>query len=159
MASPRSRRSSGPTDVIHPANDAHDFWLNHAHNDPAARALADRLNLCLPAGQPFGLQALLVYPIRRLVVAGEDSPENMRTLLGEKWELATRKRWEEVRAEVLVTPARRRSSSSEDDGEVEWNPRPPSEREIVKIAEVKQLRREFGVVTEEDEEDSLAILT
>lgn len=76
---------------------AHDFWLNQAHIDADAKALANRLRLELPGGKVvFGMVGGLMYPVRRLVVTGEDTPANFRTLFGPGWESCIPDVWKKV---------------------------------------------------------------
>jgi hypothetical protein len=43
-------------------------------------------------------------PIRRLIVTGKDTPQNMTLLLGPNWKNTILKTYEEARLEVLINP-------------------------------------------------------
>ena len=54
------------------------YWNHEAHTKPEACALATRLGLEIPQGRAYAM----TYPMRRLIVTGEDTPENKAILFG-----------------------------------------------------------------------------
>lgn len=62
-------------------NDSLGYWLNTVHTKPKARELAARLQLHMPRGEMRGFKAGLMYPMRRLIISGED----MATLFSPTW--------------------------------------------------------------------------
>lgn len=70
------------------------YWNDTAHKKSDTRALAARLGLQLPDGLAPGIESGLMYPMRRLIIAGEDTPEkqssSVRAILGSKHCAATK---------------------------------------------------------------------
>lgn len=134
---------------------SHRYWTAVAHSQPAAQALAERLGLSLiqPDAGTVGMKSGLIYPIRRLVVTGEDTPENMEILLGPEWE-GCRRVWDECRMTVLATqgpdalpdsPTTAAKASTAvilDEGTTKFAPRPPSTKEEAKLERVRRNLRE-----------------
>ncbi|KAH6845738.1 hypothetical protein B0I37DRAFT_447581 [Chaetomium sp. MPI-CAGE-AT-0009] len=82
-----------------PGLDAPDYYEMKAPTDPAARALMSSLRL---EGHPNrGGTAL---PLHRLILTGQDTPENMRLLFGPQYEKTLKKDHEEARIECLLDP-------------------------------------------------------
>ncbi|KAK1762896.1 hypothetical protein QBC33DRAFT_550919 [Phialemonium atrogriseum] len=115
---------------------AQQFWVNEAHKQPDARALANDQGLELPAGNFQGLKAGLKYPIRRLVMTGKDTPENFRIFFGVD---SVPDIHAETRKEVLMTPTVQEGSPSQmmnrfwDEGCPSFSPRPATEAEQAEI--------------------------
>ncbi|KAL9609486.1 MAG: hypothetical protein Q9167_005751 [Letrouitia subvulpina] len=61
------------------------YWNNTASMKPEAQALATRLGLDIPVNTIYGYKSGLIYPIRRLIITAEDTPENYALLLGPLW--------------------------------------------------------------------------
>ena len=85
------------------------YWIGNCHKDPAAVALAERLGLDLPRNDAMGMKGGLMYPMRRLVIAGEDTPPNMRLLFGPTWNsdnkrLSVQDVHKDIRKNVLMCP-------------------------------------------------------
>jgi hypothetical protein len=85
------------------------------------------------------------YPIRRLVVTGEDNPTNFAILFGPQWEIGMADLWGKTRIEVLLCP---RSGSpahmmagAYDEGCPVWRPRGPSEEEDEVLRRVAGMSR------------------
>jgi hypothetical protein len=61
-------------------------WENKARQIPAAQELARRLGLKFPTSKKLDtsneLLKMWLYPIRRLVISGADTPENFKLLFG-----------------------------------------------------------------------------
>jgi hypothetical protein len=75
-----------------------EYYNSQAHKVPAAKALATSINLSLPPRRGG-----LSIPIRRLVLTGKDTPENLELLLGPIWK-SQEKYWGEARIEILLDP-------------------------------------------------------
>jgi len=123
------------------------FWLHQAHKNADARALADSLGLELPRGDPYGFKAGLKYPIRRLVLTGNDTPENFRILFGVD---NVPRIHAETRKEVLMGFATQKGSPSDvmagflDEGCPAFSPRPANETEQEEIREQLEFNEIFA---------------
>lgn len=71
--------------------------------------------------------------MRRLVVTGKDTPENMRLIFGQNWEASGKTMYQLVRMEVLVQPGPDSPDcelySRWDKTAPYWSPRPASDEE------------------------------
>ncbi|MCJ1424112.1 hypothetical protein MMC29_001999, partial [Sticta canariensis] len=83
------------------------------------------------------------YPIRRLIITGEDTPVNLALLFGPLWEkesAAVRK----TRIEVLLCPPPGSPSHTAaqylDEGSPRWTPRAPSADEQAELAQVREMQ-------------------
>ncbi|KAG8532349.1 uncharacterized protein KY384_002834 [Bacidia gigantensis] len=137
------------------ARDPFNYWNNTAPTKPEAQALAARLGLDFPSNSPHGYQCGLVYPIRRLIVTGEDSPENYAILLGPLWETKAMNIIKETRIEVLKCPPvgspSYKVAGYVDQGAPRWTPKPlyatanavisvaPTPEEEAQLAEVRSM--------------------
>ena len=83
-------------------NPSFTYWTQKTHTDPSARALASRLNLDLPQGKSNGFKCGLMYPMRRLILTGEDNSENKRLLFGPTWEGNTKAIHHICRIDILL---------------------------------------------------------
>jgi hypothetical protein len=63
-------------------NSSWGYWLNTVHTKPEAGGSRARLQLHMPRGEMHGFKAGLVYPMRRLIISGEDTLANVATLFG-----------------------------------------------------------------------------
>lgn len=122
------------------------YWNETAHKKPAARALATRLGLHLPERLAPGIESGLMYPMRRLIISGEDTPENKAILFGPSWEAGTAQLHKQTRLEVLMCPPPGSSghflAEHQDQGTDVWRPRRPrgpSAEEEEKIKRVRAL--------------------
>lgn len=86
-----------------PRVEAFEYWTHIAYKKPEARALATRLGLDVPQGTMQGYKCGLIYPMRRLVISGEDSSANMAILFGSSWE-SVDEMHKECRKQVLMAP-------------------------------------------------------
>lgn len=139
---------------------SHRYWNTTAYSQPAAQALAERLSLSLvrpESGSSPGMQGGLIYPIRRLVVTGEDTSVNMEILLGPEWE-GCRKVWEECRMTVLAAASSSSPTSPSpsptsqttkmamaaalDECVPRWTPRPASTKEEARLERMRRNQRE-----------------
>lgn len=77
------------------------YWKTIAPSSAAARTLADSLSLKFSGEK--GYISGLEYPIRRLILTGEDTPENFTTLLGPTWETEGNLIYN-IRIEILLSP-------------------------------------------------------
>ncbi|MCJ1245313.1 hypothetical protein MMC30_002517 [Trapelia coarctata] len=146
---------------------AFDYWRTTAFSSPLARALASQLNLDLfdPSTTRYSIYGLdgpcfkggLMYPVRRLVVTGQDTPENMVILFGPKWEADVKQIWKHCRMEVFSPPPvglkEHQRARELDQGAPGWMPRLPSAEEeaelkkladMTRLAELIQLNDELG---------------
>ncbi|KAF4635192.1 hypothetical protein G7Y89_g2901 [Cudoniella acicularis] len=118
-----------------------DYWNNTAHTSPEARALASSINLTLP--QNGVNESGLMMPMRRLIIAGKDTPENLQLLLGPKWK-EEQSIYEEYRLEVLLQPPRGSPSyaltASYDDGVPTPSLQPATAEESEKIQAVRDMQ-------------------
>lgn len=80
------------------------YWNNTAHTKPEAPTLATRLGLHLPEGLAHGIESGLMYPMRRLIISGEDTPEKKAILLRPSWEAGTVQLHKQTRLDVLMCP-------------------------------------------------------
>ena len=136
------------------------YWNNVAGTKPDAVELATRLGLEFStAGQWLqiwlGARILLLCqieylissyrcPVRRLIVTGSDSPDNLALLIGPLWESNAADIFKEARIELLLVPPpgspNQFTYEELDVGCPRWAPRAPSEQEEVEIAKVKKLQ-------------------
>jgi len=79
------------------------YWNCYAPFSPAARKLAKLLYMDLPASSERGFVGLMP-PIRRLVIAGQDTAENMNICFGRTWEADVKETWEKCRIGLLYSP-------------------------------------------------------
>lgn len=121
------------------------YWNYVAITKPEAQTLASRLGLDFPAGLQDAPKSGLIYPIRRLITTGEDTPTNYTTLLGPLWSTKTRSIIKETRIQVLLCPPPgspdHKLSEHLDAGSPRWTPRASNaeeEAEIGKVTEMKE---------------------
>ena len=85
------------------------------------------------------------YPIRRLIITGEDNPTNFNTLLGPKWEVEANDIIKQTRIEALLCPppgsASHAVSEHLDIGCPRWTPRGPNAEEEVELEKVKAMQQ------------------
>ncbi|KAL8684037.1 MAG: hypothetical protein Q9186_000067 [Xanthomendoza sp. 1 TL-2023] len=119
------------------------YWNHIAQTKPEAQSLAQRLHLDFPTSSN-GLQGVLMYPIRRLVITGEDTPENLTLLLGPLWESHLGQGRHKARIEVLICPPPGSplsvSYKEHDRGSPAWTPRPANAEEVAKLAKVRDMQ-------------------
>jgi hypothetical protein len=127
----------------HSASGAIDYWNRIAPTIPAARSLASRLHIDIPNPDTIGIKTTLMYPVRRLVIAGQDTPSNLRLLLGPTWEEDAKHIWESSRLQALcgssVEAPEFIAKLKVDDNRVPLAPRPPSAQEREKMKEYKAM--------------------
>lgn len=123
----------------------HHYWNNIASSKTEAQSLATSLGLEFPSSEFDGFKSGLVYPIRRLIITGEDNPTNFAALLGPLWEVKTREIIEETRIAVLLCPPPgspdHKASAFMDVGSPHWTPRSPSAEEEEKLGKVKDMKQ------------------
>jgi hypothetical protein len=126
--------------------DAMKYWVETAPTKPEAQALATRLGLEFPDGFT-GFKAGMMYPMRRLIVSGEDTPANMLLLFGPTWEADTTRTHEDARRTVLLSPPPGSPSHTMagfmDQGLVSWRPRPANAEEEVFIQSVMRVQKQY----------------
>ncbi|EXF80221.1 hypothetical protein CFIO01_11419 [Colletotrichum fioriniae PJ7] len=74
------------------------FYNNIARKSPEGQALLRSLNI-----NPITVRPGMDLPLRRLIIAGKDTPENLRILFGPTC-LSEKKEHERIRLEVLIDP-------------------------------------------------------
>ncbi|KAI4178876.1 MAG: hypothetical protein L6R41_008168 [Letrouitia leprolyta] len=129
-----------------------EYWIQSAHQSPAAVDLAQRLGLDLPTPETQGFKCGLMYPMRRLVITGEDTPENRAIFFGPDWEAETKDLHQDCRVEVLLaqgnpppegSPAHAMSAFM-DEGCPGWKPRPAEEDEKAVLAEFPDFQKRMA---------------
>ena len=84
------------------------------------------------------------YPVRRLIVTGEDNGANFQTLLGPLWQAKGGDLMQKTRIEVLLCPPpgspSHKMSEYYDAGSPRWTPRPPSLQEQAEMDKVKEMQ-------------------
>lgn len=127
--------------------DPHYYWNHVASTQPEAQALAVRLGLEFPESY-VGFKSGLVYPIRRLIITGEDTPANLALLLGPLWEIKEGAIVKKTRIEVLLCPPpgspSHAASQSLDVGSPRWTPRAPNADEQVELAKVRDMQENIA---------------
>ncbi|KAK2762747.1 hypothetical protein FQN54_000921 [Arachnomyces sp. PD_36] len=144
--------------------DSFNYYNKVAHGVQKAQDLARALNLTLPSGE--NITEGIAKPIRRLVITGEDTPENLETLLGPKWRTAQASTHEEIRLHVLLDPPRGSSCyalySGFDKDAPSVSPRPASDEEKQKLQRVRDMqaaiRSRLGSRKEPTMQDMQAII-
>ncbi|KAG6368943.1 hypothetical protein INS49_003161 [Diaporthe citri] len=124
---------------------AHQHWVYEAHQQKEARALGDKLGLSFPNGSAGGPESDFMYPIRRLVVTGQDTPSNMRLLFGTS-SISNMTPYHEARRLVLIDELSGVSSSAAgnlDQGCPYWSPRPASREETEEIEKLLRFERKY----------------
>ncbi|EKD20833.1 uncharacterized protein L3040_000938 [Drepanopeziza brunnea f. sp. 'multigermtubi'] len=116
-----------------------DYWKVIAPNAHDAIELAAEIGLKLGSGG-------LVYPIRRLVVTGKDTPENFRKLLGWNDKDEIKDIQHSARKEVLIRPPKGSpdwafaKGLKLDENCPPWTPRPASVKEEQEVREIKEMQ-------------------
>ncbi|KAL1961753.1 hypothetical protein VTN77DRAFT_1079 [Rasamsonia byssochlamydoides] len=144
--------------------DAFTYYNEVAHTVPEAQALAESVNLTLPAGGR-SLDGIL-KPIRRLIITGRDTPQNIALFLGPNWKGTAAKTYEENRLGILLDPPPGSHSYTfnylNDRGAPFWSPRPATDSENKKIQKIREMQREIeeylGTHKELTSDDMIAIL-
>ncbi|KAM7202691.1 hypothetical protein V8F33_002617 [Rhypophila sp. PSN 637] len=85
-----------------------------------------------------------LLPLRRLILTGQDTPENLRLLFGPDYEKTLKKEYEDTRLEYLLDPPSRSPSrlpyGSMDDPSLGRCLRPVTEAENKKVKEVRDMQ-------------------
>ncbi|KAF2092664.1 hypothetical protein NA57DRAFT_82032 [Rhizodiscina lignyota] len=146
-----------------PKTEPYQFYNKVARTSSEAKTLAQSVNLTLPDERnPTGIS----YPIRRLVRAGKDTPDNMRLFFGPDWQDVD-KSINEQRMLALLNPPQGSPAyvmhASDDRDAPTPSPRPASAEEEKKIQEVRDMqaavKRRLGNRKEPTNDDIVAILT
>ncbi|KAK4889814.1 hypothetical protein LTR27_011432 [Elasticomyces elasticus] len=161
---PASLPSNASSDLRPQSIDAHAFYNTVAYTQPDSVALARTLNLTLPS---TANSEGYVKPLRRLVVMGKDTPENMELLFGPGWQQDVQGCHDECRMEVLLNPPHGSPSyamsASLDNGGPGWSPRPAAQAEQRRVDEVRQMqelvRARVGAGKSPTRDDTHAIMT
>lgn len=129
-----------------------EYWVQSAHQSPAAVDLAKRLGLDLPTAETEGFKSGLMYPMRRLVITGEDTPKNKELFFGPNWETETKDLHQDCRIEVLLAQGKPPPEGSPayamsafmDEGCPSWTPRPAEGEEKAMLAEFPDFRKRMA---------------
>ncbi|KAF7504777.1 hypothetical protein GJ744_001710 [Endocarpon pusillum] len=129
-----------------------DYWLHSVHKNAEAQQLASRLQLEFPHGEMRGCKSGMMYPMRRLVIAGEDNPANFALLFGPNWERNEQIREIQERARITLllapptaSPAGMSAACLDEGYTGPWRPRPPTREEEAKIQQVRDVARVMGI--------------
>ncbi|KAF6807017.1 hypothetical protein CSOJ01_08440 [Colletotrichum sojae] len=137
-----NQKASGPSmSSSNSKSIASAYYNKVAHLTAEGQALIRSLSLKYPPTRtaPEGLRK----PLRRLVLAGKDTPENLKLLFGPNWS-SQAKEYEDARMEVPIDPPRGSPSYAmnayHDNGAPPSTPRPASDAEREKVAQIRGLQ-------------------
>ena len=107
------------------------------------------------------------YPVRRLIITGEDNDANLQILLGPLWDAKQGDIVKKTRIEVLLCPPRgspnHKVSEHFDVGSPRWTPRAPNAKEQAEMDKVKgmqaRVNAHMGERKEVESKDIKDILT
>ncbi|KAK4217575.1 hypothetical protein QBC37DRAFT_277104 [Rhypophila decipiens] len=131
---------------------AANFWRHEAYKGAEARDLAESIGLDLPTGILHDFKSGIKYPMRRLVVTGKDTPDNLRLLFGVEEIPAIHA---ETRKEVLMAAMVTEGSPMAimtgiyDKGCPRWSPRPASGEEKIEVEKQKDFTTRFSSLLRE----------
>ncbi|KAJ0342079.1 hypothetical protein COL922a_001468 [Colletotrichum nupharicola] len=144
--------------------EAYKYYNKTARAKPEAQALMRELGLAVPGSgaPPEGI----AKPVRRLILAGKDTPENMELFYGPHWRAGMGKEHHDSRMEILLNPPRGSPSYAMnkwlDEGAPARSPRPATEDEKTKIQQIKEIqekvRQRVGAGKQPSGSDMQAIL-
>ncbi|KAK2050621.1 hypothetical protein LZ31DRAFT_547905 [Colletotrichum somersetense] len=133
-ASPASTSGAKPS-----LEEPYTYYNQIARKSPDAQKLLRALRL--DPASPEGT----AKPLRRLVITGQDSPENMKLLFGPSSLVNMKEEHENARIEVLLDPPRGSPSYNlskfMDDPSLTRSVRPPTEAEKQKLQEVREMQQ------------------
>ena len=93
-------------------------------------------------------EPLVRYPIRRLILTGEDNPTNLALLLGPLWETKASDTVKKTRIDVLLCPPPGSPSHTMaqhwDVGAPHWTPRAPSAEEEAELTKVRDMQQQLA---------------
>ncbi|KAJ9314769.1 hypothetical protein DTO271D3_5015 [Paecilomyces variotii] len=120
---------------------ASQYYNEIAYRVPEARALARSIKLTLPKGQGSNN---VIQPLRRLVITGEDTPENLELLFGPNWKESSSQVHERIRLEVFLRPPRESITygiyASMDAGTPAFSPRAANDAERRKVRTIRDIQ-------------------
>ncbi|KAL8656038.1 MAG: hypothetical protein Q9210_000526 [Variospora velana] len=131
-------------------SDPFHYWNRIAPTKPGAQALAAELGLNTPAAghSMTGFKSGILYPIRRLLITGTDTPANYTTLLGPLWNIKAADAIKQTRVEVLLCPPpgspAYTASMHMDAGAPRYAPRGPSTEEEAELNEVRNMQQRLS---------------
>ncbi|KAK1469742.1 acyl-CoA dehydrogenase domain-containing protein [Colletotrichum melonis] len=123
---------------------AYNYYNNVARKSEEGQALLRSLNI-----DPISVRPGMELPLRRLVIAGKDTPEYLRSLFGPTF-ASEKKELERVRLEVLIDPSRGSPMYVEQDlDDAGTKPptralRPASEAELETLKEVREIQEKVS---------------
>lgn len=135
--------STFPKKVVKlPGHVCYDYFVSKGAKLYEVKRMAKEMHLELPKKETTGNRANVKYPLRRLVLTGNDTDENMELFFGPKWNDAEKGiggLWRQTRRSVL------RSQLEKDGGKdkwfdnelsgFQWNIRPATEKEKRQVKE------------------------
>ena len=87
----------------------------------------------------------LRYPVRRLVITGEDGPKNFAILLGPHWACCVADVHKLVRIQVFLCPPlgslAHTMACRLDAGSPRWTPRWPTSEELVEVEKIRDMEK------------------
>ncbi|KAK2014790.1 hypothetical protein LZ32DRAFT_690259 [Colletotrichum eremochloae] len=147
--------------AVNTTADPYTYYNQIARQSPDVQQLLRALRL--DPGSPEGT----AKPLRRLVITGQDSPENMQRLFGPGSLSTMKELHEKARIEALLDPPRGSPNyvvnASTDDPALARSVRPPTEAEQQKLQEVREMqqriRQRVGAGKSPTSDDLKSILT
>ncbi|KAJ0162667.1 hypothetical protein CTA2_4206 [Colletotrichum tanaceti] len=124
------------------ANGAYEYYNDVARKSPEARSLL--LSLRLDPASSEGT----AKPLKRLVLTGQDSPENIRLLFGPNAPKSMAEDHAEARIEALLDPPPGSPayvmSAYNNDTDIPRSPRPATEAEHKKLRDIREMQEAIG---------------
>lgn len=118
------------------------YWTEEAHKDTLAMSLARQLDIPVPPGIEHEYQWDPLYPMRRLVLTGEDEAQNLALFFGPTWHQATQYYHWICRMSLFFPPeigsrhCKEQSLVDEKLSKCRWTPKMPHPFERAVIAEM-----------------------
>lgn len=163
---PKTDSSASSASAAGSKVDAHKYYNTTARLSSEAQALMSTLYLSFPPS-PTATEGI-AKPLRSLIYAGKDTPENMQALFGPDWRRSIGKHHDEARLDVLLDPPRGSPSYAlhqwlSPDNRLERSPRPATDAEQQMIGKVREMqdavRRRIGAGKSPSSADMQAILS
>ena len=82
---PRGQKRFRNHQVVKQGENAIRYWTEEAYKNPRAKSLAKRHAIRIPRNTDQGFRSNPLYPMRRLVLKGEDTPQNLALFFGPTW--------------------------------------------------------------------------
>ncbi|RJE23429.1 hypothetical protein PHISCL_04237 [Aspergillus sclerotialis] len=125
--------------------DSFEYYRSVARTNPKAQELGRSLNLTIGTHGET-----LYHPIRRLVVTGNDTDENLELFFGPNWKQLAGPVHKDARMEVLLQPSPGETGyelySRWDKGTPTWSPRPATNDELVQMEKATRMLDGFNAM-------------